>query len=727
MQTRLLCYAGMAWILCAFSANGQAPQKGAGTSRFIGRWEIQLGTSPRPYAIVEIQSMASGLTGRVIDTQSVTQQPAKISDISAKDDQIVFVLSLGLDIKFKGNWAGDHIEGTAAPEGATEVPWTARITTKNALQSEDQRAFNSAMAKPTVERAAALQQFLKDYPGSSYQEQANYQIAYGNQNPDERIAALRKFLEQFPNGSYKDQANLQIALAPRNTKERMAALQKFIEDFPSSRLKEQAAYQLTTLVDPAERLAAQEKFIKDYPKSPYAGTLYRTLVDSYARDIADNQKKLNQAIDGFLNSGTNKVSAANTIADRLMVNEVSLDRALELIRNALVSMPEKTANSQKAVYFTTLGQVLFKLKEYDQAEIELKRAIEIAGADGDGEALWYLGKILEVRNNPEAAIDSYMKAVLVNASRDIRTDLEAAYRKKYGSLDGLNAKLDSIYRARPKPFDPGHFVRSDSKEPLRVVLAELFTGAECGPCVASDLAFDGLMERYDRSTLAVMVYHLHIPGPDPMTNADTESRSKYYQVRGTPTAVIDGIDPQVGGGGSAQAARVFDNYKAKVEARLPKRPMASFSGLKATLDGQMVTVSGQVELTRDAADRTANAKLRLALVEEEVGYGGSNGVRIHNLVVRKILGSPEGKTLQKPGTRTPFSESVNVADLGGELTAYLARYEKERSEKSGSEFKFHDKPGITAPARLLVVAFVQDDQTKEILQAQIISPGSPSF
>lgn len=693
MQTRLLRYAWMALFLCAFSASGQAPQKGVGSSHFVGRWEIQLGPSqgtPRPYAIIEIQSNASGLTARVIDTQSVSQ--AKISDLSAKDDQIAFVFSLGTDIKFKGKWAVDHIEGTAAPEGLTEIPWTASITTKSSLQSEDQRAFNTAMSKPSADRAAALNQFLKDFPSSTYKEQANYQIAFGTQNPDERATALRKFLEDFPNGSLKDQANLQIALAPRNIKEKIAGLRKFIEDFPTSRLKDQAAYQLTTMVDPGERLAAQEKFIKDYPKSPYASLIYRTLLDTYAHNITTNQAKLNETIDGFLNAGSDKVGTSNTIADRLMANEVSLDRALELIRSAVVSMSEKTPAAQKAVYLTTLGQVLFKLKEYDQAEIELKRAMEISGGDGDGETLWFMGKIQEVRNNPDAAIDFYMKAVLANATRDIRTDLETAYRKKHGSLDGLNEKLDALYRARPKPFDPGHYVRPDAKEPSRVVLAELFTGAECGPCVASDSAFDGLMERYDHQTLAVLVYHLHIPGPDPMTNADTESRSKYYDVHGTPTAVIDGIDQQVGGGGSAQAASIFNNYKGKIEARLPQRPLASFTGLKATLDGQTVTVSGQVELAKEAADRTADAKLRLAVVQDEVGYAGSNGVRVHDLVVRKLLGSPDGKALQKPGTKMPFSESVNVTDLSGELTAYLAKYRRSVLRKLALSLSFTTSP-----------------------------------
>jgi hypothetical protein len=90
-----------------------------------------------------------------------------------------------------------------------------------------------------------------------------------------------------------------------------------------------------------------------------------------------------------------------------------------------------------------------------------------------------------------------------------------------------------------------------------------------------------------------------------------------------------------------------------------------------------------VEITREGADRAEKAKLRIALVQEEVGYVGANGVRFHNLVVRKLLGSPDGKALQKPGTKTAFSESVNTATLADDLSGYLDKYEKERSEKLG--------------------------------------------
>jgi tetratricopeptide (TPR) repeat protein len=745
----------VAAFFCALSASSQEPQKpAAGANPFAGRWEIQMVPSKGQtlpfqgnqlaFLIIEIESSGSALSGKVIDVMGSPMMTAKLLEVSAKDDQIVIALDTTMmgkqfKLKFQGKRNGDHLEGTSTSEtDPTETNWVGRSTTRDKLEapqmSTEQKAYSTAMTKPPSERPEALRQFLKDYPNSSLKEQATLQLAQSLPNPDEKIAALNKFQEDFPNSSLKDQANLQIALAPPNPADKAAALHKYLQDFPSSKIKDQAEYQLIgTITDPAERQAAQEKFVKDYPKSALAGTAYRSLFDVYVRAKPIDETKLNGVIEGIVNSSPDmsmpvgnyqmnlRASSLNTMADRLMVNEVMLDKALELIQKA-VAVSDKADPQTRSMYITTLGQVQYKRKDYDQAEKELKRAIEVAGAEGAGEAQLYLGMIYEARNNQDAALDAYLNAASLASSKEVKTALERTYTKKFGSLTGLEEKLDDMYRARPKPFEAGHYTRSETNVAARVVLAELFTGAECGPCIASDLAFDGLGERYDHNTVAVLVYHLHIPGPDPMTNSDTEARSKYYQVRGTPTAMIDGLDSQVGGGGSSQASKIFADYKGKIEARVDKQPLASLTGFQVKVDGQTVTVSGQADLTPEGADKADKARLYVALVQETIRYTGANGIRFHNLVVRKLLGSPEGTVLQKPGTKTIFSEAVNVAALGDNLKAYLEKYEVDRSARLKSDFKFSAKLDRIDPKQLLAVAFVQDDQTKEILQATFVKP-----
>lgn len=364
----------------------------------------------------------------------------------------------------------------------------------------------------------------------------------------------------------------------------------------------------------------------------------------------------------------------------------------------------------------------YKLKDYVQAEVELKRAIEIAGADSDGDAQLFLGKTYEATGREDAALNAYFAAATTASSKEIKTSLERMWVKKNGGTAGLDAKLDEIYKARPKAFEPGRYVPDAAKKTGRVVLAELFTGAECGPCVAADLAFDGLAERYDRATVAVLVYHMHIPGPDPMTNADTEARGAYYGVNGTPTSVVDGLESQMGGGGSAQASRTFDTLKGKVESRLAVAPLATLNGFKAKVAGQTINVSGQAGLLPAGADKVKKATLRVALVQNLVRYTGANGVRFHTFVVRKLMGPPAGTLLQTAGRRTEFSASVDVTKLGDSLDAYLTKFEKDRSEARGA-FAFSDTVAKIDPKQLWVVAFVQDDQTKEILQSVFVTPG----
>jgi len=599
----------------------------------------------------------------------------------------------------------------------------------------DSKAYDAAIRTSGAARVTALQQFLKDFPESKLREQANLTLAQTYPSATDRVAALRKFLENFPASTSKDQATLQIALATPNPADKAAALHAFIADFPASRLKEQAEYQVTTtFTNPAERQAAQEQFIADHPKSAYSATIYQQWFSAQVAEKPVNEARLTATIEGLLGASSDltvpvgqytrsmRASTMNSIADRLMVNDVLLDKALDVIQKGLAAAGEKEDPQSRGMYTTTLGQVLFKLQRYDEAGETLKRAVQISGGDGDAEAQLFLGKYFDVKHDDDAALNAYMKASELGAPYDTKALLEKAYTKKYGSLAGLEEKMDALYRAKPKAFEAGHYTRPASKAPAKVVLTELFTGAECVPCVAADLAFDGIGERYDRDAVAVLIYHLHIPGPDPMTNADTEARAKYYGVHATPTAVVDGAALQANGGDAARAGMLFDDYKGRIETRLAGAPLASLTNFKAGVDGQTIKVAGQATIAANAGDRNQTATLHVALVEDSIRYVGANGIRFHNLVVRKLLGAPEGTVLSRPGTKTTVAESVDVATIGAGLDAYLDTYEKGRS-RPNAPFTFKERVDRLDPHKLLIVAFVQNDQTKEILQSVFVTPG----
>src|SRR5262249_6968030 len=194
------------------------------------------------------------------------------------------------------------------------------------------------------------------------------------------------------------------------------------------------------------------------------------------------------------------------------------------------------------------------------------------------------------------------------------------------------------------PFTPEKFAGRPAKN-NRVVLVELFTGAQCPPCVAADMAFDGLEQTYKPSEVVLLQYHLHIPGPDALTNPDTLARQKHYggQVRGTPSIFFNG-KPAAGGGGFREHAEgKYKDYLKVISPLLEETARAKIQA-EAVRKGDKVTITASAS---DVEKPGEKVKLRLALVEEWVRYVGSNGLTYHSNVVRALPGGAEGVALAK--------------------------------------------------------------------------------
>ena len=83
------------------------------------------------------------------------------------------------------------------------------------------------------------------------------------------------------------------------------------------------------------------------------------------------------------------------------------------------------------------------------------------------------------------------------------------------------------YAKTHPPFKAEPFAGRKGKSEKAAVV-EVFTGAECAPCVGVDLAFDGLLKAYKPTEVILLQYHMHIPRPDPLTSPDGLDRAKYY-------------------------------------------------------------------------------------------------------------------------------------------------------------------------------------------------------
>lgn len=277
----------------------------------------------------------------------------------------------------------------------------------------------------------------------------------------------------------------------------------------------------------------------------------------------------------------------------------------------------------------------------------------------------------------------------------------------------LEAKIDAEYLKSMPPFKPTVFVGRKDTSANQVVMMELFTGAQCPPCVAADIAFDALQKSYKPTELVLVQYHMHIPGSDPMTNSDTMARWDYYRkhfpegIRGVPSSLFNGKPATGGGGAMAASENKFQQYANVINPLLEKTSAVKLAG-KAARTGDAITIA--VEVVNGDGD---DMKLRLLVVEEVVKYAGSNGIRFHHQVVRAMPGGAEGIAIKDKAFKR--SVTVDLADVRTGLTKYLNDYVAENPNRP---FARPDRPMEMKAVR--IIALVQNDKTGEVAQVMQI-------
>jgi thiol-disulfide isomerase/thioredoxin len=269
-------------------------------------------------------------------------------------------------------------------------------------------------------------------------------------------------------------------------------------------------------------------------------------------------------------------------------------------------------------------------------------------------------------------------------------------------MSGPAAEAKAEKPAGP-PFHPDAFKAPEDWRG-KAVLVELFTGSECPPCVGADLGLDGLIESYPSKYLAVLEYHLPIPRPDPMMNPDTKERQDFYEIRSTPTVVVDGAKLPPGGGARKDAERLYRQYKEEIDGRLGQDPALAISAT-ATLKGDRVLVSCEFSKIVEGAE------FFIALVQDGEKYTGANGVELHRMVVRDLgqLPALPEKLKLEPTISLTYLESVT--------DEYLTEF--ENTSTRFKDFKFPVRHHRIDRGRLKVVLFAQDPETKKIYNAVV--------
>jgi hypothetical protein len=279
--------------------------------------------------------------------------------------------------------------------------------------------------------------------------------------------------------------------------------------------------------------------------------------------------------------------------------------------------------------------------------------------------------------------------------------LAAALRKtnKTDELKEIEARLEKLDLSIPTTKFAGRKGKGD-----RVVVVEFFTCAEGQPCVSAERAVEGLLKSYAPGEVVFLKYHLHTPGPDPLTNEDTETRNTFYgKDVDAPTILFNGEPLGDVRGGSEDAPDLYKALRRALDQAVEETAKAKLT-LTAVKKGNKIDIKGDVA---DLEEPGAQVKLRFVLVEEEVKYLGNNQLRTHHNVVRAFPGGVNGVPVKtKTFTQTA---TIDVDELKKNLVKYLD------DQAKSNPFPKPDRP--LELKNLKVIALLQNDKTKEILQS----------
>src|SRR5262249_51672166 len=121
--------------------------------------------------------------------------------------------------------------------------------------------------------------------------------------------------------------------------------------------------------------------------------------------------------------------------------------------------------------------------------------------------------------------------------------------------------------------------------------------------------------------------------------------------------------------------------------------------------------------------------LHIALVEDEVHYSGENGLRFHPQVVRNLAraaGADEYGFKVDPSRANNFEHTFDLDAISAENLRYYDEWPVERNKEVNARIggdadfdvgRFKEQRRLINPDKLSVVAFLQDNKTRQILQS----------
>ncbi len=243
----------------------------------------------------------------------------------------------------------------------------------------------------------------------------------------------------------------------------------------------------------------------------------------------------------------------------------------------------------------------------------------------------------------------------------------------------------------------------------RKSLYEVFTSSTCPPCKPGNEKLHSVTDiEANKGKFTMIKYQYSFPGTgDPYFTLEAQARGTYYGgVNSVPTTYIDGGWK---GNPNSFTQAIFDEYQTK----------PSFVEIKATqgVDASKQSIKVDIEV-KPLIAMQGTFTIRTVVVERKTTKNyKTNGEFDFEYVMKKMLPSSGG-------------ELVNLSDVNQLRTftheyEFPGKYRLPASATNGGQYNGIDlatEHSVEEFEDLVAVIFVQNDQTKEVLQSEWSTP-----
>jgi hypothetical protein len=218
---------------------------------------------------------------------------------------------------------------------------------------------------------------------------------------------------------------------------------------------------------------------------------------------------------------------------------------------------------------------------------------------------------------------------------------------------------------------------------VKVALLEDFANVSCVPCVTSNRIIETLENGTYKNRIAVVKFPTNFPSPnDPFYLANSslcDARMLYYNIIGAPTLIVDGT--------LRPTPTDSTSIKENTDERLSQTAPFTINVNTSFQDSSMIVFINVRPITLSGINLN-NLVLNTVITENDVEFDeapGANGEKVFYNVLRKAI---------------PTDDGISFSALPDTTFEWQT-----------------DLLSTWKPENLHVVSFIQNTQTKEILQA----------